>query len=42
VEVRTKVDPVPEGLDNGDNPGLKRRPRRGLKIEEKRPDGIAA
>jgi len=37
-----KIDPVPERLDDGDNPRLEGRPRHGLKIEEKRPDGTAA
>ena len=37
-----EIDAVSERLDDGDNSRLKSRPRRGLKIEEKRPDGTAA
>jgi hypothetical protein len=37
-----EIDAVPEGLDDGDNPRLERRPRHCLKIEEKCLDGTAA
>jgi len=42
MEMGMKIDAVPEGLDDGDNPRLKGRPRHSLKIEEKRPDATAA
>ena len=42
MEVRVKINAVPKSLDGRDNPGLKRRPRRGLKIEKNRPDRAAA
>jgi len=37
-----KIDAVSERLDDGDNTGLECFPRRGLKIEKKRPDRAAA
>ncbi len=42
MQMRMKIDAIAERLDGGDNPGLKRRPRHGLKIKEKRPLGTAA
>jgi len=42
MEMRVEIDAVPEGLDDGDNPRLERRPGRSLQIEEKRPFGTAA
>ena len=39
---RVEINAVPEGLDDGDNAGLERRPGRNLQIEEKRPLGTAA
>jgi len=42
MQVRMKIDPVPEGLDYGDNAGLKCFARCSLKIYEKCPDRAAA
>jgi len=42
MQMGMKIDAVPEGLDDGDNAGLKRRPGGGLQIEDKRPLGTAA
>lgn len=40
MQMGMEIYSIPEGLDDGDNAGLKHRPRHGLKIEEKRPDRI--
>jgi len=42
MERGVEIDAVPERLDDGDKAGLEHRPRCGLKIKEKRPDGTAA
>jgi hypothetical protein len=42
MQVRVKIDPVPEGLDDGDNAGLKCFARCSLKIYKKCPDRAAA
>jgi hypothetical protein len=42
MEVRVKIDPVPEGLDDGDNAGLKCFSCCSLNIYKKCPDRAAA
>jgi hypothetical protein len=42
MQVRVKIDPVPEGLDDGDNAGLKCFARCSLKIYKKCPDRASA
>ena len=42
MQMRVEIDPVAEGLDDGDNPGLERPPRHGPQINENRPDRTAA
>jgi hypothetical protein len=42
MQMGVEIDAVPEGLDDGDNAGLERRPGRSLQIEEKRPLSTAA
>ena len=42
MQMRMEIDAVSERLDDRNDPGLERPPRRGLKIQEKRRDGTAA
>jgi hypothetical protein len=37
-----EIDPVPEGLDGGDDPGRKRTPGHNLEVTAQGPEGAAA
>jgi len=40
--VHVKIDPVPKGLDNGDDPGRKHAPGHSLEVTAQGPEGAAA
>jgi hypothetical protein len=42
MEVRVKIDPVPEGLDGGNDPRRKRAPGHNFEIAGQGPEGAAA
>jgi len=42
MEVHTKIDPVPKGLDGGDDPGRKRAPGHNLEATAQGPERAAA
>jgi hypothetical protein len=42
MEVHVEIDPVPEGLDGGDDPGRKRAPGHSLEVTAQGPEGAAA
>ena len=42
MEVHMKIDPVPKGLDGGDDPGRKRAPGHNLEVTAQGPEGAAA
>jgi len=42
MEMRVEIDPVAEGLNDGDNPRLEGRSGHGLKIKKNRSDSTAA
>jgi hypothetical protein len=42
MEVHVKIDPVPEDLDGGDDPGRKRAPGHNLEVTAQGPEGAAA
>ena len=42
MEVHLKIDPVPEGLDGGDDPGRKLAPGHSLEVTAQGPEGAAA
>jgi hypothetical protein len=42
MEVHVEIDPVPKGLDGGDDPGRKRAPGHNLEVTAQGPEGAAA
>jgi len=42
MEVHVSIDPVPKGLDGGDDPGRKRAPGHNLEVTAQGPEGAAA
>jgi hypothetical protein len=42
MEVHVKIDPVPKGLDGGDDPGRKHAPGHNLEVTDRGPEGAAA
>jgi len=42
MEVHVKIDPVPKGLDGGDDSGRKRAPGHNLEVTAQGPEGAAA
>jgi hypothetical protein len=42
MEVHVEIDPVPKGLDGGDDPGRKPAPGHSLEVTAQGPEGAAA